>query len=250
MIIIVTNRPWTEDEYILALELYSRIPFGSISKTNPDIIKLAKLIGRTPSSVGMRLSNYAHHDPELPANGLSGGGKNCKVYWDKYYHNLPQLKVDAALSRIRIIENVDVEDSMLRIKEVDRLVEDMYNFPFQDIILSNYSKRCAVTGIAIPSLVTACHIIPSSINEEINLKVENGICLTLLHAKAFVEGYIGIDADYRLHISSEFKKYAFENGYSTNFKRYDNQLLSFKNVIQKPNPEYLDWHMQTIYRRV
>ena len=104
--IFMTNKPWTEDEFVLALELYFRIPFGSISKSNPDIIKLANLLGRTPSSVAMRLSNYAHVDPNLKANGLSGGGKNCSFYWEKYANNLPQLKIDAALSRIRIIENI------------------------------------------------------------------------------------------------------------------------------------------------
>lgn len=245
----MTNKPWTEDEFILALELYFRIPFGSISKTNPDIIKLAQLIGRTPSSVGMRLCNYAHLDPNLPADGLSGGGKNCVTYWDRYANNLSQLKIDAAISRIRIIEDVDSQTlSIARIKETDRLVDDMYDFKFQDIILSNYNSRCAVTGMAIPSLVTACHIVPSSVDEEINLKAENGLCLTILHAKAFVNGLIGIDADYCFHVSSELKQYVFENGYSTNFKRYDNQKISFGNVISKPNPEFLDWHMQTIYR--
>ena len=243
------SKPWTEDEFILTLELYFRIPFGRISKSNPDIIKLAKLIGRTPSSVGMRLCNFAHHDPNLNAGGLSGGGKNCALYWDKYVNNLPQLKIDAALSRIRIIETINNSSiSMQRLKEVDRLVEDMYNFKFQDIVLSNYNKRCVITGMAIPSLVTACHIIPSSIDEETNLKADNGICLTILHAKSYVEGLIGIDGNYRLHISPKLKQYAFENGYSTNFKRYENQVLNFNNVISKPNPDYLNWHMQTVYQ--
>lgn len=246
----MTNKPWTEDEFILALELYFRIPFGSINKANPDIIKLANLLGRTPSSVGMRLSNYAHLDPNVKANGLSGGGKNCIVYWEKYANNLPQLKIDAALCRIRIVENIESSLHIQRIKDVDRLVEDMYDFRFQDMVLSNYSKKCAITGMAIPSLVTACHIIPTSVDDENNLKADNGLCLTILHAKAFVDGLIGIDSDYRLHISSTLKKYAFANGYATNFKRYDNMLLSFSNVISKPNPEYLEWHMNTVFQRL
>lgn len=246
----MTNRPWTEDEFILALELYFKIPFGSIGKTNPDIIKLAQLLGRTPSSIGMRLSNYAHIDPNLSQGGLSGGGKNCEKYWDKYCNNLTQLKIDAAISRIRIVENVDNQSiSTKRIKDVDRLVEDMYNTKFQDIILSNYNQTCAITRMAIPSLVTACHIVPSSYNEENDLKADNGICLTILHAKAFVEGLIGIDEDYRMHISPRLKKYTFVNGYSSNFKRFDNQTISFSDVIAKPNPEFLNWHMSTIFQR-
>lgn len=246
----MTNRPWTEEEFVLALELYYRIPFGSISKSNPDIIRLAKLLGRTPSSVGMRLCNYAHLDPNLRAGGLSGGGKKCAIYWDKYAGNLPQLKIDAASCRIRIVESVELSSSIQRIKDVDRLVEDMYDFKFQDIILSNYNQKCAITGMAIPSLVTACHIIPSSIDDDNNLKAENGLCLSLFHAKAFVEGLISIDHDYHLHVSPALKKYSFENGYSANFKRFDNQIIPFNNVISKPNPDFLEWHMQTVFQRV
>lgn len=246
----MTNRPWTEDEFVLALELYFRIPFGSIGKSNPDIIKLANFINRTPSSVGMRLSNYAHLDPKLPANGLSGGGKNCAVYWEKYANNLGQLKSDAAISRARIIESASSTSSILqRVKEIDRLVDDMYDFKFQDIIMSNYHTKCALTGMSIPNLVVGCHIIPTSVNEDENLKASNGICLTILHAKAFVDGLISFDSDYRLHISPELKRYQFENGYSSNFKRYENKQLSLGDIILKPNPEFLDWHFQTVFRR-
>lgn len=246
----MSQRPWTEDEFILALELYFRIPFGSIGKTNPDIIKLANFIGRTPSSVGMRLSNYAHLDPNLEAKGLNGGGKNCAVYWDKYSGDLGALKRAAAQSKLAIISQSESDNPLLhRIKEADRLVDDMYDFKFQDIVLANYGSRCVISGMAIPSLVMGCHIIPTSVNDEENLTPSNGICLTLLHAKAFVEGFISFDGDYRLHISPELKQYQFENGYSANFKRYENRQLNLSGVVAKPAPEYLDWHYQTVYRR-
>lgn len=31
----MANRLWTRDEFILALDLYFRIPFGQINKNNP-----------------------------------------------------------------------------------------------------------------------------------------------------------------------------------------------------------------------
>ena len=45
---------------------------------------MAELIGRTPSSVAMRLSNYASLDPMLQARGvigLPGGADKCRSYW-------------------------------------------------------------------------------------------------------------------------------------------------------------------------
>jgi putative restriction endonuclease len=46
---------WTREELILAFNLYLKIEFGKTHKGNSEVIKLANLIGRTPSSIGMRL---------------------------------------------------------------------------------------------------------------------------------------------------------------------------------------------------
>ena len=43
---------WNREETILAYELYCRTPFSRISQNNPEIRKLAELMGRTPGSVG------------------------------------------------------------------------------------------------------------------------------------------------------------------------------------------------------
>ena len=47
------GQKWSEEETILAFYLYCQVPFSKITKTNPDIIRLAKILGRTPSSVGL-----------------------------------------------------------------------------------------------------------------------------------------------------------------------------------------------------
>ena len=55
-----TGQKWSREETILAFELYCRTPFSKITKTNKDIIELAKLLGRSPSSVGLKMANLAH----------------------------------------------------------------------------------------------------------------------------------------------------------------------------------------------
>ena len=47
-----TGIKWSREEIILAFDLYCRTPFGKISQGNPEIIKLAQLLARTPGSVG------------------------------------------------------------------------------------------------------------------------------------------------------------------------------------------------------
>ena len=39
---------WSSEETILAYELYCRTPFSKIIQSNPEIKKLAELLGRTP----------------------------------------------------------------------------------------------------------------------------------------------------------------------------------------------------------
>lgn len=41
---------WTREETILALDLYLKIPYKKITKTNLDVIKLADLLGENTSS--------------------------------------------------------------------------------------------------------------------------------------------------------------------------------------------------------
>ena len=65
---------WTIDELKLALALYCQIPFGKMHSRNPDVIRLADKIGRTPSSIAMKLVNFASLDPEIIASGRTGLG--------------------------------------------------------------------------------------------------------------------------------------------------------------------------------
>ena len=59
------GKKWSEDETILAFYYYCQIPFGKIHKTNPEIMHIASILGRTPSSVVLKMGNLGHFDPEL-----------------------------------------------------------------------------------------------------------------------------------------------------------------------------------------
>ena len=63
---------WREEELLAAMYLYTVLPFGRLHKGTPEIIQLASRLGRTPSSVGMKLSNFASLDPAHQARGVKG----------------------------------------------------------------------------------------------------------------------------------------------------------------------------------
>src|SRR5262245_35068217 len=81
---------WTREELILAINLYLTIEFGKINKTNPRIIHLANLIGRSPSSVSFKLGNFGSFDPSLKSRGIGGlpnASRLDKEVWDEFYNN-------------------------------------------------------------------------------------------------------------------------------------------------------------------
>ena len=70
---------WSREETILAYELYCRTPFSKISQSNPEIKKLAELLGRTPGSVGLKMHNLAHYDPELKKRNVTAMAHGSKL---------------------------------------------------------------------------------------------------------------------------------------------------------------------------
>jgi hypothetical protein len=51
---------------------YFALPFGQMHTRNPGVIQLARLLGRTPLSVAMKLVNLASLDPGHQARGNRG----------------------------------------------------------------------------------------------------------------------------------------------------------------------------------
>ena len=59
------RRLWTREEEIIVFNLYCKIPFKTSSKSRPDVIRIARIIGRSPSAVNMKIGNFGRFDPKL-----------------------------------------------------------------------------------------------------------------------------------------------------------------------------------------
>ena len=208
---------WTREELILTFNLYLKIPFGQFHHANKEVIKLAGLINRTPSAVAMRLSNFASVDPyhqNRGIKGLIGGINQVQPIWDEFVGNKEELLFESEriLADIEkqtieskfsnILQGIDNLKGETKIREVKTRVNQN---TFRQIVLANYSSKCAITSIDIPELLIASHILPWSSNEQERLNPENGIWLSPLYDKAFDKGLIGIDNNYKVILSSEIK---------------------------------------------
>ena len=89
---------WSKDELIVAINLYIKLPFGKMHSRNPEIQELAKIIGRSPSSVARKLGNFASFDPKLQARGIKGLANASKLdreIWNEFYQNWDSLFLES-----------------------------------------------------------------------------------------------------------------------------------------------------------
>lgn len=77
----------------------------------------------------------------------------------------------------------------------------LHQASFRQIVLSAYGERCALSGLPEPQLLDAAHIIPDRDHKLGQPIVSNGLPLSKIHHAAFDSHLIGIDPDYRLHLS-------------------------------------------------
>lgn len=247
------NANWTEEELILAYNLYCKTPFGKIHIRNPEIIDLAKIIKRTPSALSWKLANFARLDPSLQRRNIAGathGGKGEIEIWNKFHSNWDDLIFQSELllakyKNLPIEEYADIPTTELPKEGInrDRLVKIRVNQNFfRKTILSTYNYTCAITGIKIADLLVASHIIPWSENAKERLNPRNGICLNALHDKAFDRGIISFSDDFKLLLSSKVKN-----------ETSNELLLKFKDTILKlpkkfqPDLEFLKYHRETFF---
>jgi putative restriction endonuclease len=77
----------------------------------------------------------------------------------------------------------------------------LHQASFREAVISAYNGRCALSGLPEPLLLDAAHIVSDKDERLGQPVVSNGIPLSKIHHAAFDAHLIGIDPDYRLHVS-------------------------------------------------
>ncbi|TRX36639.1 HNH endonuclease [Flavobacterium restrictum] len=249
---------WTREELIVAFNLYLKIPLVKMHSTNKDVIRLANLVGRTPSSIAIRLVNFASVDPALTARGVKGmdaGKKTVQPIWDEFFDNQEELvflseQILAEKENTSIAnkyQNILFDLKDLKGETVIREIKARVNQSvFRQMVLTNYASKCSITGIDIPELLIASHIIPWSKNEKERLNPENGQCLSALYDKAFDKGLIGISPNYQVVLSCAIKSKKDTAFYSNHFGSIENQKIVAA-IKYLPRKEFLEYHLDTIF---
>ena len=77
----------------------------------------------------------------------------------------------------------------------------LHQASFREAVITAYNGRCALSGMPESLLIDAAHIVTDKDELFGHPVVPNGIPLSKIHHAAFDAHLIGIDPDYRLHVS-------------------------------------------------
>ncbi|MXX07046.1 MAG: HNH endonuclease [Gammaproteobacteria bacterium] len=93
------------------------------------------------------------------------------------------------------------ENALERRYALQTVKQRLHQASFREAVILAYNGRCAISGLPEQRLLDAAHII-SDKNERLGQPVvPNGVPLSKIHHAAFDAHLIGIDPDYKLHVS-------------------------------------------------
>lgn len=209
---------WTRQETLAAFHIYLQLQFGQLHRNQPRIVQLSQWIGRTASAVAMKLGNLASLDPQIVASGRSGMGNASKLdkqIWDEFLETNDTVVTEAATSFGHYAEQnglppfVDVLDEVPDIEEgktTTAIVQVRVNQArFRRAILASYNATCCMSGLRVPKLLVASHIVPWSMDTQNRLNPSNGLCLSALHDRAYDQGLITVMPDLTIRVGELLK---------------------------------------------
>lgn len=252
------TRNWNREELLLALNLYLKLPFGRMHARNAEVAALARVIGRTPASVAMRLTNFASLDPAHVNRGVSGLGnvsKDCVSLWNEYRERPEDLIYESEVlnnkregSALEELHRPELEGiDGLQGLERERWVKTRVNqAAFRQMTLANYGGRCAVSGLGVAELLMASHIVPWASDPKNRLNPANGLCLSALYDRAFDRGLIGIDLERRLLVSENLRAGLGTGQYEMFFKLYEGRPIAEAEKYP-PHPVFIAYHLEHIF---
>lgn len=115
---------------------------------------------------------------------------------------------DANALKARIVFGIQDQDDYVAPESVSErryalqtVKQRLHQASFREAVISAYNGRCALSGFPEQRLLDAAHIISDKDERLGQPVVPNGLPLSKIHHAAFDAHLIGIDPDYRLHVS-------------------------------------------------
>lgn len=215
---------WSREETVVAFNVYCQIPFRKSNKTHLLVVEYARLLGRSPSALNMKIGNFGRLDPELKERGISGllhGAKTEESVWAEFSDD-PGALLEESERIVKTLQKKtevrDQSDNFNPISGEERrlFVKCRYGQDFfREVVLSAYASKCCISQISERRLLEACHIVSWAEDAQNRLNPKNGLCLNLFFHGAYDAHLLGISPDYRVEVSERLLASAGSDSFRT-----------------------------------
>ncbi len=159
-----------------------------------------------------------------------GNGSDLSVLLDTSPKN-----IDVLLDGLKQVEG---EDVIRRVKT--RLNQNL----FRRMLMEIYSHSCCITGLNIPQVNRASHIVPWADDANKRLDPSNGLYLSATYDAAFDKNLISLDDDYRIILAKGIKDHYTRESVNEYFIKKEGMKISLPKKYL-PNKEYLVQHRKS-----
>jgi hypothetical protein len=255
---IMTTGLWTKEQIKLAFHLYCQLPYGRIHGRNPEIMALAKIIGRTSDAVAMKMLNIASIDPAITSSGRSGLGNASaldRAVWDEFHSDWERLAVECQLLsqqlgktpmlELAVDNDTDIPETLAGETRQALTTQRIKQYFFRRAVLSSYRGRCCMSGLSDTRLLIASHIVPWSQDKKNRLNPSNGLCLSAIHDRAFDQGLMALTDDFTILISEDLKRYDDAFSREVLIPLHGRPIESPERFA--PRVEFVAWHRDFVF---
>jgi putative restriction endonuclease len=210
---------WTTEQLQTAFFLYLQTKPNEVSEDAEPIARLAAGLRKSRQAVAAKLRTLAQLDPMLmtrddrASHNITG---TDEAVWEGFKHDWTAATLSAARAFEATVgdywdkisaTHMGADDSEYLFKEgrsaeaIVQVRRDQYLF--RRAVLSSYGATCCMSGLNQERLLIASHIVPWSADKKNRLNPANGLCLSVLHDRAYDQGMLTVLPDFTVKIREE-----------------------------------------------
>ena len=206
----------------------------------------------------MKLTNIASLDLEITSTGRTGlrrASANDRAMWAEMQSDWESFAIEsqqaiAAIDTTNGYDDKTTEDEDTYSIGEDRITQTRVRVGqsfFRAVVLSAYNERCCITGLSLPTLLVASHIVPWSHDRSNRVNPRNGLLLSALHDKAFDTGLITIREDMTVQVSRK-QTASNDQFFSASIEHYNGRPICLPEKFT-PEREFLAYHRERIFQQ-
>jgi len=136
-----------------------------------------------------------------------------------------------------LLDGVDLEGKEALRERATRLNQRV----FRAMILQIYGNTCCITGLDLPQVNKASHILGWAESKPTRMDPRNGLCLSATYDEAFDRHLISLDEDFRILVSKDITEHFRSEVVRSHFHKRHGQKITLPRH-HRPLQTYLEKH--------